>query len=109
MMITAGSPPAIDSKHVFMAVLNAYISVYVCLTMLLFGGQMFNKQSKIIRYIADSSYSFYMIHLPLLWLIQFMLLDTDYPLVIEFLISSMGTVLMGLIRYGILVRSTPTG
>jgi hypothetical protein len=109
IMMVMSVPPSIDLKHFGLASLQAYISVFMCLALLVIGRDWLNKQSTSIKFIADSSYWVYIIHLPVLWLIQFILLDTDWPLVMEFLVSSFGTIMIGLITYLILVRWTPIG
>ena len=79
------------------------------LVCLVAGKTLLDKANKAFRYIADASYWIYIIHLPVLWGIQFCMLDTDWNLWIEFLVASFGTLLIGLITYAILVRYTPIG
>lgn len=109
IMTVMATSPVIGLKHAALATLQAYISVFMSLTLLIIGRTMFNKQNSSMKLIADSSYWTYIIHLPVLWLIQFALLDTEWPLLAEFIISSFGTVLIGLISYLIFVRWTPIG
>ena len=109
MMAEMASGPELTLQHLFMAGAEAYMAVYMSLALLVFGKRYLNQQNTLVRYIADSSYWVYIIHLPVLWLIQFYLLDTDYSWQVELLISVLGTMLVGLLSYALLVRWTPIG
>lgn len=108
-MVSLGSGPKLDLNHTLAVVLEAYIAVHISLATLIIGKQFFDKQNKTIRLISDASYWIYIIHLPVLWVIQFKLLDTDLPMFAEFLISTLGTIAIGFISYVLLVRWTPIG
>jgi len=95
--------------HLGICILEAYIAVHMTLICLVAGKLFLNKANKTFRFVADSSYWVYIIHLPVLFLIQFLLLDTNWNLWIEFLVSSFGTLAVGLITYVLLVRWTPVG
>ena len=101
--------PSFSLHHTVIAILEAFISVHMTLVCLVAGKTLLDNANKAFRYIADASYWIYIIHLPVLWGIQFCMLDTDWNLWIEFLIASFGTLLIGLITYAILVRYTPIG
>jgi peptidoglycan/LPS O-acetylase OafA/YrhL len=62
-----------------------------------------------MRLVADSSYWVYIIHLPVLFWIQFHLLDSDWNIWVQFLVSSFGTLAIGFASYLLLVRWTPIG
>jgi len=109
IMTVMAISPTIDLKQGVLASLQAYISAFMSLALLIIGRSLFNQQSAGIKLIADSSYWIYIIHLPILWLIQFYLLDTEWPWLVEFLLSSFGTVAIGLISYLLFVRWTPIG
>jgi len=100
---------AFSLQHTVIAVLEAYISVHMTFVCLVAGKAVLDRANKTFRYIADASYWIYIIHLPVLWGIQFYMLDTDWNLWVEFLIASFGTLLIGLISYAVLVRYTPIG
>lgn len=103
----AGAAPSL--KHFGISVLEAYIAVHMTFVCLVAGKALLDRVSRIFRFVADSSYWIYIIHLPVLWAIQFLLLDTQWNLWIEFSISSIGTILIGLVTYIVLVRYTPIG
>jgi glucan biosynthesis protein C len=109
IMTVMSVSPTIAFKQVALATLQAYISVFMSMTLLIIGRSVWHKQNTSMRLIADSSYWTYIIHLPVLWLIQFYLLDTEWPLLVEFLISSFGTLIIGLVSYLVLVKHTPIG
>lgn len=104
-----GVAPQIDAKQVLMAVLGAYISLHLSLSLLLIAQRLFNKQNALVRYISEASYWVYIIHLPVLWWIQFLLLDTNLPLIVEFLLSTLGTLAIGFVTHLLLVKWTPLG
>ncbi len=99
----------ITTKQVGIAFLEAIIAVHMTLVSLVAGKRFMDRASPVVRYIADSSYWIYIIHLPLVLFIQYMLLDTQWNLWIEFAISSFGTIGIGLLTYALLVRWTPIG
>lgn len=101
--------PGLTIEQTFLALLQAIPAFFMSLFLLIVSKILFNKQSATGRKIANSSYWIYIIHLPLLWFIQFLLLDVDYPLIVEFLMSSVGTILIGYVSYILLVKHTPIG
>lgn len=101
--------PSPSWKHFGVSTLEAYISVHMTFVCLVAGKALLDKANVTFRFIADSSYWIYIIHLPVLWAIQFRLLDTEWNLWIEFAIASFGTLIIGLISYIVLIRHTPIG
>ncbi len=99
----------IDAREAGLGLLEAVIAVHMTLVCLVAGKRFMDRASPAVRYIADSSYWVYIVHLPLVFFIQYLLLDTEWNLWIEFAISSFGTLAIGLISYAILVRYTPIG
>ena len=109
VMENAMNAPELTSKNFALALLQAIPAIYMSLSLLIIGKTWMNKQSIWVRKIADSSYWIYIIHLPVLWVIQFLLLDVQLPLIIEFLISAFGKLFIGYISYLLLVKPTPIG
>jgi len=64
---------------------------------------------KYIRWIADSSYWIYIMHLPVVALTTFYLFRYDLAPELKFLISCAVTMAFGLITYRYLIRYTPVG
>ncbi len=95
--------------QVVCSLLEGIAAVNLTLGLLIVGKKYLNHKSRISRYIADSSYWVYLIHLPVLIYIQFMLIDKELNLWIKFFISCGATVFIGIGSYALLVRWTPIG
>lgn len=76
---------------------------------LLIGKKFINQQNKIFRFISDSSYWIYILHIPILFYVQFLLLDVDLNMWLEFIISVVSTMLIGALTYVIFFQRTPLG
>jgi len=62
-----------------------------------------------VRYVSDSSYWLYLVHLPLIIVGQALLLRTDLPPLVEFAILTIITTAALLVSYHLAVRYTPIG
>ncbi|MDU0354329.1 acyltransferase family protein [Paraglaciecola aquimarina] len=109
VMENASQSPKLSWRQVGIAALQAYTGVNMCLFLLVTGKTIFSQQNVAMRAIANSSYWIYIVHLPVLWVIQFALLDVQLPLLLEFLISSLGTLAIGYLSYLVLIKHTPIG
>ena len=98
-----------DLQHLLTAIAETVVAVYMTIYCLLTGKQLLNKQNRVLRFIADSSYWVYIIHIPVLLYIQFMLLNLDLNMWLKFIIGIVGTLGFGMITYVLLVRPTPLG
>ena len=98
-------PPA----PVGIALLEAISATYMTTACLVFGRNLLDRVNRPFRFIADSSYWVYIIHLPVLFWIQFWLLDVDLNPWFEFGISSFATLAVGFVTYVLFVRWTPIG
>ncbi len=107
-MAMVGGPP-LTLQQVGISALEAFMSVHLTLICLVLGKQLLDRASKPVRFVADSSYWVYIMHLPVLFFIQYLLLDTNWNLWIEFLVSSFATLGIGMLTYALLVRPTPIG
>lgn len=107
-MATMGSAP-LSGTQLLIGALEAYIAVHMTLVCLVAGKALIDKASRVNRFIADSSYWVYIIHLPVLWVLQVFLLDTDWNVWLEFLLSSFGTLAIGALTYVLFIRWTPIG
>ncbi len=108
-MAMAAGPGEITLNLVLLSVLGAYIALYMVLVLLVMGKDFFDRKSAAVRLIADSSYWIYLIHIPVLFFIQFALMDVAWPMWAEFAISSLVTIAVGILSYFLLVRWTPVG
>ena len=69
----------------------------------------FSMPSYRMRYISDSSYWVYLIHLPLTIFIPGMLATFHIPVLIKFLLTLIGTLLLCFLTYHLMVRATVIG
>ena len=96
-------------RRITLAILQAYVSAFATLAVLSLGRIYGDVESASIRYIADASYWLYIIHLPLVVLMQALLANLDLNVWLKFSISSAAPILIGLGAYALLVRHTPIG
>ncbi len=62
-----------------------------------------------VRYLADSAYWVYLIHLPFLAVTQRLASDTGLPPLVRLLIATAGALALSFLTYATLVRYTPIG
>ena len=62
-----------------------------------------------MRWLADASYWVYLVHLPLLFAIQYRLLDLQLHWSVKFAIATLSTLALSFASYQLLVRHTPIG
>lgn len=96
-------------KKCILAMLEAYIALYMTIVCLVLGKKYFNVHNGMLRFIADSSYWIYIIHIPILFFVQYRLMDKEWSLLTKFVISVSVTLVVGLLTYVVLVRWTPIG
>lgn len=87
----------------------AYIAVAMSMAGLILAKRYLNIRVGFMRYMADASYWIYLIHLPIVLLIQYALMNVALGLVLEFLISSLGALIICTLTYALFVRSTWLG
>lgn len=90
-------------------VLNAYIGVFMTVACLGLGKAYLSGHSKVMRFIADSSYWTYLLHLPLIMFIQVLMVDWHMNVWVKLLIAVSATFAISLITYVVFVRYTPIG
>ena len=67
------------------------------------------RESKLMRYLSDSSYWLYVIHLPLVIWLQLLVRDWPLPALVKFALIMLVCTGVSLISYQYLVRYTPLG
>lgn len=103
-------PTAADpSATVLIAAVEAYISVWMTCVCLVVGRWLLNRRNRLLRYLSDSSYWVYIIHLPILLVIQYRLMDMELWWGTKFAISVLATFAICLLSYHALVRNTVVG
>lgn len=71
--------------------------------------RFFSRQSPKLRYLADASYWFYLVHLPIVFALQVLLMDVPLPWMVKFPLILAITFGLLLASYHYLVRSTFLG
>ena len=107
IMMTNGFVPTWD--HIYAATCEAFIAVYMTIYCLLLGRKLLNKKIKLLNFMSNSSYWVYLVHFPILLMIQFSLTDVEMNMWFKFFISTFSTFLISLLSYLLLVRRTPIG
>jgi len=70
---------------------------------------VFNKESKFLRFVSDSSYWFYLIHLPIVVAFQLLLLNVDIFIGVKALFIILVATSISLLSYKYFVRNTVIG
>jgi peptidoglycan/LPS O-acetylase OafA/YrhL len=69
----------------------------------------FSGESKAMRYISDSSYWLYLVHLPLIFIAQFLVRNWAMPAVVKCILVCFVVSSLLLLSYQLFVRYTPIG
>ena len=104
---TAARPPAM--QHALHALLEACAGCWMTLWCLLAARRWLDSRSTTMRWLADSAYWVYLVHLPLLLAIQYPLLDMPWHWTVKFASSLAATFLLSFASYQLLVRHTVIG
>lgn len=86
------------------AVLQAYISVWMSAACLALGHRLLDRHDRLLRPLADAAYWTYIVHLPILLAIQYRLMDFDLPWFAKFAIAVTATMLTCLMSHRLLVQ-----
>jgi glucan biosynthesis protein C len=95
--------------HLGAAALQACVSVWMTLWSLQAGSIWLNMQVGWLRYLSDASYWTYLVHLPVLFAVQYQLLDLELPWPIKWGIGVGVTLAICLGSYHLAVRRTWLG
>jgi len=98
-----------STEQFIKAILAAFISVHMTIFCLVAGRTLLDSHNKIFRLISNSSYWVYIVHLPVLFYLQFLLLDLEMNLWLKFLTGAFGTLAIGMISYVLFIKWTPIG
>lgn len=99
--------PAHPTASWLLASLEAGLSVWLTVLLLLAGQRLLNRPSATLRYLAQSAYWTYLLHLPLLFALQYWLMDQALAWPLKFALAAAGTLAACLLSYQLLVRHTP--
>ena len=89
--------------------LEAAAGLWMTLWCLFAGKRWLDKKQVTMRWLADASYWVYLVHLPLLFAIQYRLLDLSLHWAAKFAIAVLATFAASLASYQLLVRHTIVG
>lgn len=95
--------------HWLQATQEAYSGFWFTICALAYGKQWLNQNNRFLRYVADASYWVYLIHLPILFAIQYRLLDVELGMPTKFSIATALTLGISFASYHFLVRGTVVG
>ena len=70
---------------------------------------LLSRESQSLRYVSDSSYWMYLIHLPVIFYAQYLVRDSGVSTYIKFAAVCFGSSFVLLVSYHVLVRYTPIG
>jgi glucans biosynthesis protein C len=101
--------PAKLPVRLLQAIMEAYAGLWMTLWCLSIGKQWLNRSNQALRYVADASYWVYLVHLPILFAIQYYLLDIEAQWPIKFVISVIATLAIAFASYQLIVRKTFIG
>lgn len=107
--ITLPAAPVEPLVNIMLKICEAFIAVWMTLVCLVLGKRFLNTPNRSMRFLADSSYWLYIIHVPLLFAVQYPLMDKDWNWGIKFAVSLGITLIIGVVSYVLLVRWTPIG
>lgn len=91
-------------KHLIHVLAQSISVVYWSLLALIFASRYLDHANKFTRYITDSSYWVYLVHVPVLLYIQMPLLSLDISIFLKFIIGVTITLIVSFASYQILVR-----
>ncbi len=79
------------------------------LAALLYGQRYLNRSNPVLRYLSGVSYWVYLVHIPLLFLVQFGMTDLLWPAGVKFLVAVLVTLSGCLLSFHLLVKPTLLG
>ena len=91
------------------SVLASYLSAVLTLSALLVGQRFLARSNAWLRFCADSSYWVYLIHLPIIFFLQTLLIPIALPVWGKLVLVTIVTWLFCLATYVVFVRYTPIG
>lgn len=105
-----GALPTLDpGLTIVEGVLTVYLSTLLTLLSLLIGQQYLSNRSPALRMMSDASYWIYLVHLPVVYFLQTILIETPLGLVPKLVLVNLGTFLFCMATYLVFVRYTPIG
>lgn len=91
------------------SILTAYLSVSLTIVSLLLGQRFLSNYSGSMRFVADASYWVYLVHLPIVLLLQTLLIPLEVNVWLKFAFTTSATLVACMATYVVFVRYTPIG
>lgn len=79
------------------------------LAALLYAKRYLNRSNPLLRYLSGVSYWVYLVHLPLLFLVQFLMTDLFWPAGVKYLVAVLTTLCGCLLSFQLMVKPTLLG
>lgn len=96
-------------QHFVHALLQACTGLWLTLWCLLAAQRWLHSRSTGMRWLADASYWVYLVHLPVLFALQYPLLDWSLHWALKFVMATLATFALSLLSYQLLVRHSVIG
>jgi glucan biosynthesis protein C len=106
-LLDPAATPGFAAASPGMALLEACIGAWMTLACLCAGQALLARANAWLRYLADASYWTYLVHLPVLFAIQYPLMDSELHWSAKFALSVLLTLAACLLGYRLLVQPTP--
>jgi glucan biosynthesis protein C len=90
-----------------LALLAGTIGVWATIACLAFAETLLARRNGVLSFLSDAAYWTYLVHLPILFAIQYRLLDVHLPWPVEFALAVGSTLAICLLSHRLLVRTTP--
>jgi peptidoglycan/LPS O-acetylase OafA/YrhL len=90
-------------------VLTAYLATLLTVLSLLICQRCLSRRSPVLRLVSDASYWIYLVHLPVVYFLQTILVETPLCLAVKLSLTSCGTFVFCFATYLAFVRYTPIG
>jgi glucan biosynthesis protein C len=109
LLLLDGHPPGPSNPTAGwrLALVQACASVWSTFACVVGAHALLRARHALLRYLADASYWVYLVHLPVLFVVQYRLMDLDWPWWRKFAVAVAATLAVCLVGYELLVRRTP--
>ena len=102
----SGRVATLSAGHLFLAILEATISVWMTVVCVALGRMFLERSSRVMRYLAGASYWIYLAHLPVLLAIQYRLMDLPWHWSAKLALSIVATLALCVLAFELLVQRT---
>ncbi|VUD47539.1 Glucans biosynthesis protein C [Thalassocella blandensis] len=109
LMAGAYTLPELTTQQVILSLCTSIISWHMTLLCIIGAVKFLNHNNQVIRFVADSSYWLYIVHIPILFGLQIFFHTIEWPIFIELPLSIGITFAVGLLSYTGIIRPSPIG